>query len=72
MDFQVVISPIQPAEFVIKNAEDQGHAIRIALDFCWRNYPGFFIPDTNCPNSFPYRGKALTDGYPIFEEIKWN
>ena len=72
MDISIVLSPFQPDGLLIKNAADQGHALRVALDYCWKNYPGFFVLDTNDPFTFPYRGKVLMEGYPTYEVIEWN
>lgn len=72
MDVAVMVSPLQPDELVVRNADSPEQAIRIALDYCWNHYPGFFVDDCNHPFCFPYRDKALAMGFPYYEVIQWN
>ena len=70
--FQVLVSPLQPEAFIIKDVVDIHEAIEKVLKESWGRFPGFFNEAPENVNCYEFKGKYLKEGYPSVQEIIWN
>ena len=72
MDVGVFIHPDQPEMIIVCNMKDKEEGLRKILSLCWEKFPGFFLDYPQNQGAYQYKGKFLSPGYPIVEEITWN